>query len=274
MMPDRNPAPVTLEDLLRVKRAERPEAAFWSEFERDLRAKQLAAIVEKRPWWYAPSWVKLRAVGTRLQVPVGVAAVLMLSLVAVREYRPSVGGDAVPVAVARETVVRATYAATPVQRVEPVGQIPAVQASVEDGAQPVAAVAEVRPVTLTEMIPWGTRLETEATALTASARVISDALATLQPVNLKLVPLLGERGEATELDAVKPARAVAAVNSPRDLRRTRLLASLDNAATVESPDGTRAARVRERITSGLSQEQLYDSVRRVGMDGNRLTLKF
>ncbi|HEY9155937.1 MAG TPA: hypothetical protein VIM69_12445, partial [Opitutaceae bacterium] len=42
---------VTLEDLLRLKRAERPPAEFWAEFDRTLHAKQLAAIVEKRPWW-------------------------------------------------------------------------------------------------------------------------------------------------------------------------------------------------------------------------------
>ena len=35
---------VTIEDLLRLKRAERPPASFWSDFDREMRAKQLAAI--------------------------------------------------------------------------------------------------------------------------------------------------------------------------------------------------------------------------------------
>ena len=43
--------PVTLEDILRLKRNERPPAEFWTQFDRELRAKQLAALVEKRPWW-------------------------------------------------------------------------------------------------------------------------------------------------------------------------------------------------------------------------------
>ena len=43
--------PITLEDILRLKRAERPPAEFWDSFDRQLRAKQLAALVEKRPWW-------------------------------------------------------------------------------------------------------------------------------------------------------------------------------------------------------------------------------
>ncbi|MEO7600304.1 MAG: hypothetical protein ABIV50_15325, partial [Opitutus sp.] len=42
---------VSVEDLLRVKRAEQPPVEFWADFERDLRAKQLAAIVEPRRWW-------------------------------------------------------------------------------------------------------------------------------------------------------------------------------------------------------------------------------
>ena len=37
--------PVSLEDLLRLKRAERPAPEFWVQFERELRAKQLAALV-------------------------------------------------------------------------------------------------------------------------------------------------------------------------------------------------------------------------------------
>jgi len=42
------PSRVTLEDLLCLKRAERPPPEFWSEFERELRQKQLAALVERR----------------------------------------------------------------------------------------------------------------------------------------------------------------------------------------------------------------------------------
>lgn len=51
-MTPRNPSEKpTLEELIRLKRAERPPAEFWKRFEEELRAKQLAAIVEPRPWW-------------------------------------------------------------------------------------------------------------------------------------------------------------------------------------------------------------------------------
>jgi hypothetical protein len=44
--------PVTLEMLLSLKRAERPDPAFWPAFEAELKRRQLAAaIVTPRPWY-------------------------------------------------------------------------------------------------------------------------------------------------------------------------------------------------------------------------------
>ena len=57
---DRESAPtpaharVTIEDLLRLKRAERPDSEFWADFEKQLKQRQLAAAIhEERPWWRA-----------------------------------------------------------------------------------------------------------------------------------------------------------------------------------------------------------------------------
>lgn len=43
--------PVTLEQLLHVKRSERPEPEFWDRFERELHQKQLLALVQATPWY-------------------------------------------------------------------------------------------------------------------------------------------------------------------------------------------------------------------------------
>lgn len=52
MIPSQPPShKPTLEEVIRIKRAERPPAEFWKRFEEELRAKQLAAIVAPRPWW-------------------------------------------------------------------------------------------------------------------------------------------------------------------------------------------------------------------------------
>ncbi|HEY1791356.1 MAG TPA: hypothetical protein VGG34_00445 [Opitutaceae bacterium] len=72
---------VTVEQLLRLKRAERPSPEFWAQFEAQMRAKQLSAIVERRPWWAGLS--RFAAFG-RMQVSLGAAAALALSFAGYR----------------------------------------------------------------------------------------------------------------------------------------------------------------------------------------------
>ena len=75
---------VTVEDLLRLKRAERPPAEFWSTFEAEIRAKQLSAIVNRRPWWHGLS--RAAAVVSRYQLPFGAAAALAVTWAGVHYY--------------------------------------------------------------------------------------------------------------------------------------------------------------------------------------------
>ena len=85
MTPERNSPQVSLEQLLRLKRAERPAPEFWHQFERELRVKQLAAIVEPRPWW-AP-FIRISTKVARYQLPVGATAILALTFLTVQEYQ-------------------------------------------------------------------------------------------------------------------------------------------------------------------------------------------
>ncbi len=85
-MPELEQRPqVTVEDLLRLKRAERPAAEFWTNFERELRQKQLTALLEKRPWWQQLPQVLAR----RAYLPVGATAILAFTLVSVKYYAPA-----------------------------------------------------------------------------------------------------------------------------------------------------------------------------------------
>src|ERR1041385_8033667 len=92
--PPENHRPVTLEDLLRFKRAERPTAEFWTRFESQLRAKQLAAIVAKRPWWRNLSFASV----WRHPVSLTAGAVAALAFISLHEYR-SRPGPAQPILV-------------------------------------------------------------------------------------------------------------------------------------------------------------------------------
>ncbi len=82
--PEQRPK-VTIEDLLHLKRAERPAAEFWTGFERELRQKQLTALLEKRPWWQMLPQLITR----RVYLPVGATVILAFTLVSVKYYAPA-----------------------------------------------------------------------------------------------------------------------------------------------------------------------------------------
>jgi hypothetical protein len=89
--------PVALEELLRLKRAERPPAEFWEKFDSEMRAKQLAAIVAKRPWWDGASVIL--APIYRHHLSFGAAAAVALTWTGVHYLgMPTGAGRGVPAA--------------------------------------------------------------------------------------------------------------------------------------------------------------------------------
>ena len=70
---------VKVEDLLRLKRAERPSEVFWDTFDRELHQRMLQTLVKKDPWHVQV----LRGVSGRIaqSAAVGVAAVLLAMMV-------------------------------------------------------------------------------------------------------------------------------------------------------------------------------------------------
>ena len=55
---------ITLEEILRLKREERPSAEFWEEFDRDLRRRALRILVNEEPWhrrYFRPSIAQILA---------------------------------------------------------------------------------------------------------------------------------------------------------------------------------------------------------------------
>src|SRR5579862_3577047 len=112
---------IFVEDLLRLKRAERPAPEFWTRFEAEMRSKQLAAIVH-RPWWDGLS--RLLSKGHRLVLPMGAAAAMGLVWAGVH-YLSGPASVAAP-----EVVVAPAPAAVAVTSILP--------------SIPVVAVAEAR----------------------------------------------------------------------------------------------------------------------------------
>jgi hypothetical protein len=133
---------VTVEDLLRLKRAERPPEEFWTTFESELRAKQLAAIVVRRPLWSRAS--RLFAPFYCHSVSMGAVAALALAWVGVR-YE---GGSAQAPQIVSMAKVQPSVAAAPVrvaQVVQPV-VAPPVQTATTVVAMPAPAPVAVASV--------------------------------------------------------------------------------------------------------------------------------
>jgi hypothetical protein len=72
---------VKVEDLLRLKRAERPDDAFWDTFDRELHQRMLQTLVKKDPWYVQ----LLRGVSSRIAQTATVgAAAAFLAMIVVR----------------------------------------------------------------------------------------------------------------------------------------------------------------------------------------------
>lgn len=261
---------VSLEDLLQVKRAERPPAEFWTQFERELRAKQLAAIMSPRPWW-AP-FIRLGARASHLQLPVGAAAILALSFVTIRDNRtvepltlPNIES-----AVATHTIPAAYGSlgraelelATPAPSVEQIDQAQ-IQTTAE-AQDPVAVGRVAHAVPLLDSAP-------EIDELTPSERAIAANLAAAREADPNLVDeVFGSFVRTVEVrEQIRDP--LARMSVPGEYRRSRLLASaLPAMAGASDVAMGSSARVVRRLT----EQRLYDSISRIGVQGDRVAIKF
>jgi hypothetical protein len=269
---------VTLEDLLRVKRSEQPSPEFWAEFERGLRTKQLAAIVEPRPWW-APL-IRIGSRVARYQLPVGVTAILAFTLLTVREYGPvastpvfepsQVETASLPAPARSAVQVRAVDAAT-----VPVVTGAVASVAVEEPAPaPVAAVVRKEPAPVQRSTSVGAMSHVAmVTPELSSARYIADNLASVQPTDSELDQLLGGMS-GSALRASPQSEPLAQIALTAESRSQRLLAGMAWAAPATTTDS--ALRANEHTARHLSERRLSESdvISRLDVGGNRVTVKF
>jgi hypothetical protein len=301
MIPAPQPrAKPTLEDLLRAKRSEKPDAAFWQDFERGLRQKQLAAIIEPRPWWLGLSLLS-RKIGP-LGMPISAGAAALLALVVMRVS--PVGGltqavslsspEPVAVAIVTPSASAAKVLSTASSVAAPaatVGAIPLTQAVTQEPK--VASAERAKPDQLAFRNP-----------LPAPA---ADAVV---PASARAVIPLGAEGSGIAFANKAPASSAVALNSANDLdfevlvsassaigrgitevtnssfaltgddsqsdraglnpRQARLLSNAMGGAEDKS-----LASVRERVLHRLADDEArYAAISRVGVNADRLSLKF
>ena len=256
---------VTLEDLLRLKRAERPSPEFWSKFERELREKQLTALVQKRRWWHELPVLLNR----RIYLPAGAAAVIAFTVVTVRYSVPGhlaqTNGTAQGVASVSPAVV--TLAPTEVAEV--------ISSSAGHHEEVVArtsvqtlAIAQVREETSSTLNQSATR-ETEAPA---ARPLVANLTGLGQSESEQIDAVLGSR---LSIPARVPPAAVTqsevASLTPATSDKYQLIARYAERALKPAPAAP--AVVRERLVRRLGDD-LTDSISRIGVVGSKVSLKF
>ena len=93
-LPSKRQADINLEDLLRLKRSERPSEQFWNEFDRELHQRMLQTLVKKDPWYLQ----LMRVFSGRILQSTAIAAAAVL--VAMIVVRPALQSTMLPISVA------------------------------------------------------------------------------------------------------------------------------------------------------------------------------
>lgn len=246
---------VTVEDLLRLKRAERPAPEFWSQFERELRQKQLTALLEKRPWWQELPRLLVR----RAYLPVGATAVIAFTLVSLKYYSPAsiaqlpAPADSTPASVAPEVMLAAAPASSPlVNRTESVAPIATEVAAVDvTPSDSTAGVVELMPLLVAPREPER-----------PSARLLADNLSRIDQSEADFTAALRT---ASRVASAVPAAAEELASVPANAsRRNRLLAQYEGRQF--SPEPAPPEVVRERLTRRLGEPETSERSSRMVRD--------
>ncbi len=263
---------VTIEDLLHLKRAERPAADFWTDFERELRQKQLAALLEKRPWWQDLPQLFAR----RAYLPVGATAILAFTLVSVKY-------STLPAPVARmDGAAEASHSVAVIHSNESL----AARAATAPASSPLVNRREAPAVEAGEHTlvrsgdsPAFTKTDEHTpvvaatvSAETPSARSIAANFARMEQSEPELFnAVLGSRlsSRARVQPAAGPVLELASLSNNAS-RRSRLLARYDEHAP--SPELTAPEPVRERLSRRLGDAEAGERFNRIGLKGDQDSL--
>jgi len=273
---------VTIEDLVRLKRAERPAAEFWPEFDRQLRAKQLAALVGKPDWWrMVPVWF----VGVaRYAWPVGAATILAVSFVSMREF--SSHEQAMPLDEALATSLDVSPMVSAVAAGLPSGFFSAGSGERKSGEREGAEMSAVVMAEALSLEPamaslsGGSSSPVSDKASLASSAERSPVLGRLDGSLIKPPSVVEARNSgrllatATGFEArAMPARPrvdpLQQMVSPSDRSRAKLLTAMVSMSPSEV-----SVRSAERVNHRISEDRLYDQIHRFGARGAGLNMKF
>ena len=259
------PSKVTLEDLLHLKRAERPSPEFWSNFERELRQKQLTALVQKRRWWHELPV----SLNRRIYLPAGAAAIIAFSVVTVRYSMPG------HIAQVPGTAPRAASAGPAVEMLAPTEIAETAQSPADRHEETVARVSD----RTSEVVPANAVVATtpaqpltRETEVPASRAMVANLSRLEQPESDLTNSVLGSRlSVPARVQPSVASQSEVAAMTPASASRYQLIARYVERSL--SPAPAAPAVVRERLARRLGDD-LGDSISRIGVVGSRVSLKF
>lgn len=261
---------VTIEDLLRLKRAERPSAEFWSVFESELRQKQLSALLEKRPWWQELPELFAR----RAYLPVGATAILAFTLISVRYYAPVQVVQVEGASVAPNMVLSHSGETAPDHPVPAPVSSPLVNRNDQAVARlddRTPALADIQPSAAgaADLVPV---VVASRLAESPSARFIAANLANLEQSEPELInAVMGSRlSSPARGQTVSAARVELALVPTSASKRNRLLAQYGDRTL--NPEPTAPEIVRERLARRLGDTEIIDRISRIGLKGDQVSL--
>lgn len=272
--------PVTVEDLLKLKRLERPGPEFWTRFERELRDRQLAAIVTPRPWWspIAPAYCAF----VRHRMAFASASLAILAVgVGYRTWSLANARSIVAPAPMSEVASAAPAPSGPVAvavaEAEPTRSSPVAQA--DEAPAPVRVVrlpARSPNMLLAQSYPLVTNPDDVPSAPVAADRfgVITRSLALgLGAAQLAAIP--ATRGFASEGPSVAEAAPVTdpltQMASPAEERRSRLrdaeaFSAMAGSSSMVMPASERLiSRLDDRASSSVGRYNLVPERDAIGL---------
>ena len=279
MMPPPEKRQPSLDDLFALKRSEKPSPEFWDNFQAEFHVRQRAAAVEPKRWWFVLPRIMVGL--SRYQMPVGAAAVLAVTFLSFREYRE----PGLEIAYTLTAPVQSEPNAAFEVRMEAsdlvaVSAPEAASANVEEMStllQRSGATDGASPVSLSPMVVWAgvaaNRSDSMMSDLSPSERSIAANMAVVRAEQPQLSHFMG--GSQIQLTTSAPvADPLSDVSLPTSAREP-LFAYKPAGSEVAQADGDESGPdIHSRIASRLSDDLLYDSVRRLTAGGDRLTLKF
>jgi len=259
---------VSVEDLLHLKRAERPGPEFWANFEHELRQKQLTALMRKRSWWQEVPQLFAR----RAYLPLGATAILTFTLISIKystplhvvqiQASPSVAAPAVRV----EGEMQASPAAALTVSSPLLNHNDQATQRMDDRAPVVANLLPIALVNVEQPAAASNLGESP------SARTIAANLAHLEQSEPELMSaVLGNRLSASSrVQTVSaPTQELASLSTSAS-KRNRILASYND--RLLNPEPTAPDIVRERLSRRLGDADYVERFSRIGLKGDQVSL--